>query len=121
MAEGAHASSMKTPWFSDQLYNVLKYFAQIILPALATLYAALGLIWGLPKSEQVVATIVALDTFLGVVLQLAAKSYNESDTKYDGVMELEQTEDGGKRYSLSLNVHPDRLDEKDAILFRVAK
>ena len=52
---------MTTKWC-----NFYKNLAQIYLPALATLYFALASIWGLPYVEQVVGTITAIDTFLGV-------------------------------------------------------
>lgn len=63
---------------SDKVYNILKYVAQIILPALATLYLALAGIWNLPFGEQVSGTIMAIDTFLGVLLGISSASYNKS-------------------------------------------
>lgn len=52
----------------DKTYNVLKWMAQLLLPAMGTLYFALASIWRLPYGEQVVGTITAVDTFLGVIL-----------------------------------------------------
>ena len=46
---------------NNKLYDVLKYIALIVLPALATLYFALSSIWGLPYGEQIVGTITAID------------------------------------------------------------
>lgn len=63
--------------FSNKVYDVLKWVAQILLPALATLYFALAKVWNLPYSEQVVGTITAIDTFLGVILGLSSKVYND--------------------------------------------
>lgn len=60
---------------SNKVYDILKYIAQIILPALATLYFALAGIWDLPYGEEVVGTITAIDTFLGCILKLSADSY----------------------------------------------
>ena len=60
---------------SDKTYNVLKWIAQYLLPALGTLYFALAGIWGLPYGEQVVGTITAIDTFLGVVLGVSTSNY----------------------------------------------
>lgn len=62
---------------SNRAYDVLKWIAQIVLPALATLYFALSSIWGLPYGEQVVGTITAIDTFLGAILGLSAMNYNK--------------------------------------------
>ena len=59
----------------SKVYDVLKYIAQIILPALATLYFALSKIWGLPCGEEVVGTISALDVFLGAILGISSMNY----------------------------------------------
>ena len=49
---------------SNKVYDILKDIALIVLPALATLYAALAKIWGLPYEVAIPATIMAIDTFL---------------------------------------------------------
>ena len=64
---------------SNRTYDVLKFIAQIFLPALGTLYFALASIWNLPYGEQVVGTITAVDAFLGAVLGISTKKYNEGD------------------------------------------
>lgn len=60
---------------SDRCYDVLKYVAQIVLPAAGTLYFALAQIWGLPYAEQIVGTITAIDAFLGAILHISTNSY----------------------------------------------
>ena len=62
---------------SNKTYNVLKWIAQVVLPALATLYFALAGIWGFPYGEEVVGTITAVDTFLGVVLGISSAQYKK--------------------------------------------
>lgn len=62
---------------NNKVYDVLKYVAQIVLPALATLYFALAGIWNFPYVEQVVGTISAVDTFLGVLLGISSNNYNK--------------------------------------------
>lgn len=64
---------------SNKVYDVLKWIAQYLLPAIGTLYFALAGIWNLPYGEQVVGTITAIDTFLGVVLGIASNTYNKKD------------------------------------------
>ena len=64
---------------NDKLYDVLKWIAMILLPALGTLYFALAGIWGFPYAEQVVGTVTALDTFLGVLLGISTSQYNKSN------------------------------------------
>ena len=62
---------------SNKLYDVLKWIAQILLPALGTLYFTVSGIWGLPYAEQIVGTVVAADTFLGIILGISTATYNK--------------------------------------------
>jgi len=62
---------------SNKTYDILKWIAQYLLPAAGTLYFSISQIWGLPYGEQVVGTITALDTFLGVLLGLSSNTYNK--------------------------------------------
>lgn len=62
---------------SNSTYDKLKWIAQILLPALGTLYFALANLWNLPYSEQVVGTITAIDVFLGALLQISTEQYNK--------------------------------------------
>ena len=62
---------------SNKTYDTLKWIAQYLLPALGTFYFAIAGIWGLPFSEQVVGTITALDTFLGVMLGISSAQYKK--------------------------------------------
>lgn len=64
---------------SNKTYDVLKWIAQLLLPALGTLYFALASIWGFPYGEQIVGTITALDTFLGVILGISTAQYNRAN------------------------------------------
>ncbi len=61
----------------NKIYDILKWIAMIVLPALGTLYFALASIWGLPYGEQVVGTITAIDAFLGALLGISSSNYNK--------------------------------------------
>lgn len=63
---------------TNKTYDVLKWIAQILLPAAGTLYFALSKIWGFPYSTEVVGTIAAVDTFLGALLGISTSQYNKS-------------------------------------------
>lgn len=63
---------------SDKMYDVLKWIAQYFLPAIGTLYFAIAGIWGLPYGEEIVGTITAVDTFLGVLLGIASNTYHKN-------------------------------------------
>lgn len=66
---------------SNKMYDILKYIAQIGLPAVGTLYYALSAIWGLPYGEQIVGTITAVDTFLGTLLMISSSAYNRKENE----------------------------------------
>ena len=63
---------------SNKVYDVLKWIAQYLLPALGTLYFALSTIWGFPYGEQIVGTITAIDTFLGALLGISSSQYKKN-------------------------------------------
>ena len=63
----------------NKTYDILKWVAQYLLPALATLYFAVAKIWGLPYGEEIVGTITAVDTFLGVLLGISTANYNKQN------------------------------------------
>lgn len=62
---------------SNKCYDVLKYIAQIVLPALGTLYFALAKIWQFPFGAEIVGTITAVDAFLGALLKISTNQYNQ--------------------------------------------
>lgn len=62
---------------SNSCFDTLRFIAEIILPALAALYAALAGIWGWPYAEAIVGTIAAVDTFLGAIVIGLRKAYNK--------------------------------------------
>jgi uncharacterized membrane protein YuzA (DUF378 family) len=62
---------------SDKAYDILKWVALVLLPALGALYFGLAGIWGFPYGEQIVGTITVIDTFLGVILGISTIQYNK--------------------------------------------
>lgn len=84
---------------SNKVYDILKWTAQIVLPALATFYLAIAAIWGLPYGEQIAGTIMAIDTLLGAILGVSTKKYNARKLLEDKLDEdipeelLEEVED----------------------------
>ena len=72
-------NTMNMMKLNDKTYDTLKWIAMYLLPAAGTLYFALAGIWGLPYGEQVVGTITAVDTFLGVILGISTAQYNKAN------------------------------------------
>lgn len=104
---------------TGKTYDVLKFIAQVGLPAAGTLYFTLAGLWGLPAAEQVVGTIVAVDTFLGVILQISSSNFNAGSAQ--GTLQVQQTKTG-KTFNLELEGDPEyELEGKDRIIFDVKK
>ena len=68
---------------SNKAYDILKYIALILLPALGTLYFALAKIWGFPYAAEIVGTISAIDAFLGALLKISTDNYNKEQQPPD--------------------------------------
>jgi len=62
---------------SNKAYDIIKWIAQYLLPALGALYFALSQIWGLPYGEEIVGTITAVDAFLGAILGISTVNYKK--------------------------------------------
>lgn len=102
---------------TGKLYNVLKFLALVALPAAATLYFTLAGLWGLPAAEQVIGTITAFDTFLGVILHISSVSYNSSTSQ--GTINVHETADK-KTFSLDFDGDPvAAIEGKDRVVFKV--
>ena len=100
--------------FNEKTYNALKWIALYLLPALGTLYFALSSIWGLPYGEQIVGTITAFDTFLGVLLGISSANYEG-----DGTLKINADDPDKDIYNLELNIPVEELAHKDTIVFKV--
>ena len=70
---------------SNKVYDILKWIAQYALPAAGALYFALAGVWGLPHGEEIVGTVAAVDTFLGVILGISTSQYNKDQKEKTAV------------------------------------
>lgn len=105
---------------TNAAYDKLKPLVQVVLPAVATLYFALANIWNLPNAEQVVGTIAAITTFLGVVLGISTSNYNKSEDGYDGNFVVNETDDT-LSFVLQLDKEPEDMVEQSQVLLRVVR
>lgn len=65
---------------SNKTYDVLKWVALVMLPAVGALYFGLSQVWGLPYGEEIVGTISVIDTFLGALLGVSTATYNKQNS-----------------------------------------
>lgn len=108
-------NTTKDSFLSDRAYNYIKRIVQVILPALGTLYVTLAQIWGLPAPEAVAGTILALATFLGVMLGISSARYQP----YAGDLVIDENEGENPYMWLDLNELPEDFTNKDEVLMRV--
>jgi hypothetical protein len=101
---------------SNKTYDVLMVIAQIILPALGTLYATVSGILGLPATEQVLGIIAAVDTFLGTILKMSSAKY---EPEVAGHIAIDDS--GAKKvYQIQMHGDPEQvLDGKDSVVLSV--
>lgn len=64
---------------SNRVFDILKWIAILFLPALAILIRTVFAIWNIPYGEQISATIIALQVFLGAILGVSTLNYNKEN------------------------------------------
>lgn len=108
---------------SNRAYDAAKFVAQIALPALGTAYLGLAGYWDLPNPDEVVGTIVVVDTLLGTLLGLSNKKYMDDDKNFAGDLHVVNTEDEGVQTMLAFNPgnSPDDLMDQKTVTMKVVK
>lgn len=112
------SGTTKTPLLSSGTYNVLKHVASIGLPLLNALFLALAPVWHWPDVTQISLTIAAINTILGGTLGYSTATYNASEAKYAGVIEVAESE-AKKVFSLNLNQVPEELEKMAEATFKI--
>lgn len=99
---------------TDKTYDILKRVALIVVPALATFVNAVGIVWGIPYTNEATATITALGVFLGAALGVSSKNY-EPDTHGDLVVTKHND------VYADFTAEPSNLKDGDTIILKVSK
>ena len=105
----------------SKVYDILKKTTTVVLPGLGSLYLALAQIWGLPAADKVTGTIVAVNLFLGLLLAFGSASYNNSESKYDGTVDMTPHEDGRPKAIFNFNEDPTLRKDPKEVVFKVVK
>lgn len=110
----------------NRTYDRAKFMVQIVLPALAVLYASLSELLGLPKTIEVVGTIGAVSLFLGTVLNISSHNFEappNEPQELTPVGDIIVTEDinGKKTARLVLDTDPADFIDQDNITFAVKR
>lgn len=63
----------------NKTYDVLKFITMNVLPPLAVFIMAIFQLWSIPYGYEISETIIAVDTFLGVLLGISTYKYNKAE------------------------------------------
>lgn len=109
------------PLLNDATYNTLKWVALVGLPALATVYAGLAVLWGWPNVGEVTGSIGLVDTGLGSLLGISTATYNNSAAKYDGsfVVDPNPSTPLDPTHSLEFNTPLETMEKQKQIILKV--
>lgn len=99
---------------NDKTYDILKRVALIVVPALATFVNAVGIVWGVPYTNEAATTITAFGVFLGAAIGVSSKNY-EPDTH--GNLIVTKHND----VYADFTAEPSNLKDGDTIILKVSK
>lgn len=105
---------------SNTTYDVARWFAQIGLPAIGSLYFGLSQIWGLPAATEVVGTITLIIVFLGALMNISKKAYDTDPERYDGALVPTTDANGivGAKLALNPNLDAETMVTKNELVFK---
>ena len=69
----------KPSGWSNEFFDIMRYLAEVGLPALSALVAAIGKILGYDQAATIAAIIMAISTFVGSLVHQKRKEYNGGD------------------------------------------
>lgn len=98
----------------DHHYNIIKNITLLWIPALATLVNTIGMVWGVPYTNEVTATITALGVFLGAGLKISSNNYTPP---VDGDLVVTKHNE----VYADFPSEPSRLNDGDTLTMRVTK
>lgn len=106
-----------------KVYNVIKYLVMIVLPSLTTLWLALANAWNLDHMTNIAVTMTAITAFLGSLVGVSSRNYNNSEDKYFGELEVSQTDEGAVINRQVFNEDPRgcTLADKKEVMFKVVR
>jgi hypothetical protein len=68
---------------SNRTYDILKWIATVVLPAITTLWLTIGHIWSIPYTEAIGATLAAVTTCVAALLGISSVKYQLEAKKGD--------------------------------------
>lgn len=66
---------------TNKIYDILKWISVIVIPAIVVLINTLGQVWNWAYTKEISITISAIGVFIGAVIQISSKKYNNKNTE----------------------------------------
>lgn len=99
---------------NNRTYDIIKRIALIVIPALATFVNGVGIVWGIPHTNEATATITAFGVFLGAALGVSSANY---DPETHGNLVVTKHDDVYADFA----AEPASLKDGDTIVLKVTK
>jgi len=113
-------SPEKPPFLTNRTYDLLQWVVRVLLPAVATLVASLGLALEWNGSVLVVAILGAVTFFLGSILGISSKRYEPEETPVRGDLNVQTSADGEKMImQLAIDGPPGSIQNMPKVAFNV--
>lgn len=108
---------------NPKIINNVRLAAQYWIPALGTLMFTLGSIWDWSWTANAVGSIMAFDTFLGILLgyQTRGSVPGAMPGKFDGQIVLNTSDPVKDVYTLDLGDTLGDLENRDSVHLKVVK
>jgi len=106
------------PLLSNSAYDKLKPVTTLLMPAVVTFILGVGEIWNIESAPKIGATLGAFNVLLGVLLAVATRSYNNSDDKFDGTVDVQHL-DGRKVAVMDITTEPETMLGQKQVTLKV--
>lgn len=64
---------------NNKVFDFIRFIGEIVLPALGALYFGIAKIWGFPYGQEIVGTLAVITTFIGAIVGVSRKKYNDQN------------------------------------------
>lgn len=107
---------------NQKIINNTRVAAQYWIPALGTLLFTLGSIWDWSSTGNIVGSLMAFDTFLGVLLGYQTRrSASSALGHFDGEIVINTADPQKDLYTLDFGENLAGLPDKDTVTLKVVK
>lgn len=105
---------------SEKTFDFLNAVVRVVLPAFATMVLGIGQVLEWSGTDKLVAVIVIVTTFLGVLVQVLSMRWKADDAKTDGYLELTGIDEdtGLADMKMTVNKLPAELAGKKIVRLR---